>query len=154
MTTLMNRQQTGQQKSLPHLPKSMVMTSKPLPQWNDENIANDMGTPSLESGRNRSRRPGQDNDSSALTRHSSKHLQRAPSQALTNQYNASDAPVFTAKPKTNLSLTNRRGSTIQKQVYRMEGGIQPTELLGTRLDAWRAAIKYLVRNVFFLLQGG
>ncbi|KAI7851242.1 hypothetical protein BDC45DRAFT_538334 [Circinella umbellata] len=145
MTTLMNRQQTGQQKSLPHLPKSMVMTSKPLPQWNDENIANDMGTPSLESGRNRSRRPGQDNDSSALTRHSSKHLQRAPSQALTNQYNASDAPVFTAKPKTNLSLTNRRGSTIQKQVYRMEGGIQPTELLGTRLDAWRAAIKYLIK---------
>ncbi|KAG2216866.1 hypothetical protein INT45_007871 [Circinella minor] len=149
MTTLMNRQQqqqqqTGQQKSLPHLPKSMVMTSKPLPQWHDENIANDMGTPSLE-GRRQGRRQGQDNESSALTKHSSQHLQRAPSQALTNQYNTSDAPVFTAKPKTDLSLTKRRGSTIQKQVYRMDGGIQPTELLGTRLDAWRAAIKYLIK---------
>ena len=142
MATLMNRQQSGQQKSLPHLPKSMVMTSKPLPQWKDENVANVMGTPTLEG-----RRPGQgsndDSKSGALTRHGGTggQLQRSSVQALTTQ---TEAPVFTAKPKTNLSMTRRRGSTIQKQVYRMDGGIQPTELLGTRLSAWRAAMKYLV----------
>ncbi|KAI9249233.1 hypothetical protein BDA99DRAFT_524349 [Phascolomyces articulosus] len=68
------------------------------------------------------------------------------SQALTvTRSKGLEAPVFSASPKRSMSLSRKRTSIVQRQVYRMDGGIHPTELLGTRLNAWRSAIKELIK---------
>ncbi|KAI8140670.1 hypothetical protein BJV82DRAFT_519699 [Fennellomyces sp. T-0311] len=72
--------------------------------------------------------------------------QQPQSQALTTTTNASEKPpVFMAQPKSNLGSLSRRGSSVQQQVYRMDGGIHPVDLLTQRLNAWRFAIKDLTK---------
>lgn len=53
------------------------------------------------------------------------------------------APLFLAHPSRNFSLS-RRESKIQRQVYRMDTGINPVDILTDRLEAWRMSIKNLV----------
>ncbi|KAI9493278.1 hypothetical protein BDB00DRAFT_382561 [Zychaea mexicana] len=115
----------------------MVMTSKPLPTFQDDDNnagANEMGTPVPE-GRKSSNQQQQ----------GQQQLQRAPSKALTTTSKGSEAPVFMAQPKPSMKLSTHRGSTVQQQVYRMNGGIHPTDLLSSRLSAWRLAIKDLIK---------
>lgn len=53
-------------------------------------------------------------------------------------------PMFTAAPRKNLTFSSFKENKTQKQVYRMESGIDPVDLLTSRLESWRLAIKNLV----------
>lgn len=55
-------------------------------------------------------------------------------------------PMFSAKPNKAASVIYTREPKSQKQVYRMESGIDPVTLLSGRLESWRLAIKNLVCN--------
>ncbi|KAI9472075.1 MAG: hypothetical protein EXX96DRAFT_489589, partial [Benjaminiella poitrasii] len=52
-------------------------------------------------------------------------------------------PMFTAAPK-KMNIRHSRESKSQKQMYRMENGINPVNVLCGRLEAWRLAIKDMV----------
>ncbi|KAF7723516.1 hypothetical protein EC973_001891 [Apophysomyces ossiformis] len=131
-------------KTLPHLPKGMAMPEvqvsspmampgKPLPRW--ENEGNQLAVPGME------QTGGQREHSSGLAQgmpwfgHESK-IELEPG--------LDPPPVFSAQPKRQLTTLTRRGTKVQRQLYRMESGINPVLLLTERLKAWRLAIKSLV----------
>lgn len=62
---------------------------------------------------------------------------------VTKQRTSEPPPVFMAEPRRSLSLTRRKGSLVQSQLYRMDSGINPVDLLCGRLETWRVAIKSL-----------
>lgn len=58
--------------------------------------------------------------------------------------NVEPPPVFSSQPSTVAIIRSATESRTQKQMHRMEGGIDPVVLLTTRLESWRLAIKNLV----------
>lgn len=50
-------------------------------------------------------------------------------------------PMFSATPSKKATIKHVRESNAQKQVYRMDGGLDPVTLLTGRLESWRLAIK-------------
>lgn len=117
----------------PHMP------GKKLPTWTDEQ--NTQAAPTMEGqGQRESRREQKQPAHAAAASSSASQQQMILHDEKTEE---EPAPVFSAPAKRGLSL--RRGNAVQQQVYRMDAGIKPVELLVERLMAWRGATKNLVR---------
>lgn len=86
------------------------------------------------------------NQSNTVTRRLSVQKQGLPWSGRGNyDEHAEPPPMFSAKPSRNTSIRHVRESNAQKQVYRMDGGVDPVSLLSSRLEAWRLAIKAMVK---------
>ncbi|KAI9362188.1 hypothetical protein BD770DRAFT_440876 [Pilaira anomala] len=139
------KQQTS--SVLPHLPHGMNMPhtqitrdrpmmpgQKALPSDDWKNTENNQLVPGIDRNVSRQR--------SVVSRHGIPWTDRTPNLQLTT--NAEPPPIFSSTPSKISALRNARESKTQKQIQRMDSGIDPVELLITRLESWRLAIKNLV----------
>jgi hypothetical protein len=138
-----HKRTSSKSRALPHLSTKGVsipevqMTSdelvmpgqKPLPDWKSENESQQQLVPSNQSN----------------LRRLSVQKQGLPRSGRGNyDDHAEPPPMFSANPSRKTSIRHVRESNAQKQVYRMDSGVDPVGLLSSRLEAWRLAIKAMV----------
>lgn len=142
----MGKKQTT--SSLPHLPHSIAMPQvqvtgekprmpgqKSLPSADWKNTENQQLVPGMDTSR-RNRKVVVKQGVPCTSRPSKNPLPA----------NVEPPPMFSSHPSTVAALRSATESKTQKQMHRMEGGIDPVVLLTTRLESWRLAIKNLVIN--------
>lgn len=149
---MVKKQQTS--SVLPHLPHGMNMPhtqitrdrpmmpgQKALPSDDWKNTENNQLVPGIDRNVSRQR--------STVSRQGIPWTDRTSNLQLTS--NAEPPPIFSSTPSKISALRNARESKTQKKIQRMDSGIDPVELLITRLESWRLAIKNLVLSKLFFL---
>ncbi|KAG2236706.1 hypothetical protein BDF21DRAFT_451206 [Thamnidium elegans] len=141
----MGRKQTS--SALPHLPHGMAMPQiqvtgdkpmmpgqKSLPPADWKNNENNQLVPGMDSNVSRHK--------SSISKQGIPWTDRTSKLQLSSD--AEPPPVFSSTPSAAAVIRTARESKTQKQIQRMNGGINPVDLLTTRLESWRLAIKNLV----------
>jgi hypothetical protein len=122
------------QNALPHLPHGMTIPQVQVSATTEPMMP---GQNMLEYGESI-----MDNQSYQMT-------QRRPSQGIPRYEQDQQVvlmkppPMFTAQPKRMVSLRSP-SARAQKDVHRMESGIDPVGVMSSRLESWRLAVKDLV----------